>query len=48
LERICPKCNMESSISIKMRFDEKSGEYVCPHNQTHRFKVDDDGWLISL
>ena len=48
MERICPKCNMESSISIKMRFDEKSGEYVCPHNQTHRFKLSKEGWLESI
>lgn len=48
MQRICPKCNMESSISVKLRLNEKSGEYVCPRDQTHRFKLDADGWLVSL
>jgi hypothetical protein len=48
LEKICPKCNMESSISVRLRLDEKSGEYICPRDQTHRFKLDENGWLISL
>jgi len=48
LQRICPKCNMEESISVKLRLDEKSGEYICPHNQAHRFRLSPDGWLESI
>ena len=45
--RVCPKCNMESSIASVLR-EEKSGEFVCTKNPAHRFKLDKDGWLVSI
>lgn len=39
---------MESSVSVRLHFDEKTGEYTCPRNPSHKFKLDADGWLVSL
>jgi hypothetical protein len=39
---------MESSISVKLHFDEKKEEYICPRNQAHKFKLDENGWLVSV
>lgn len=47
MAKICPKCNMESSIASELKED-KSGEFICKKNPAHRFKLDKDGWLVSV
>jgi len=38
---------MENSIASELK-EEKPGEFVCKRNQAHRFKLDKDGWLVSV
>ena len=45
--KVCPKCSMGSSIASELQ-EEETGEFVCKRNQAHRFKLDKDGWLVSV
>jgi uncharacterized protein (DUF2342 family) len=39
---------MENSLTIKLRKEEESGEFICTRNPAHRFKLDKNGWLVSV
>lgn len=41
----CTKCNMEKGMYIKLVTNGKDGEMVCSLDPSHKFKVDNYGFL---
>ena len=43
----CPRCNMQYSITSMLEEVPEAGVFVCKYDDTHRYKVGDDGFLVS-
>ncbi len=42
---VCPACYAETGYSIVMR--EENGIYYCPNNPSHKYKLDENGFLVK-
>jgi len=45
MANFCPLCNMENGVTSQLLKDKETGELVCKLNQTHRFRIDKEGFL---
>ncbi len=45
-EKVCPKCRLETSMNYYLKFE--NGVFICPRDQSHRFRIGKSGYLEEL
>ncbi|MFH0971137.1 MAG: hypothetical protein V1835_01070 [Candidatus Micrarchaeota archaeon] len=46
-EACCPKCFTYKSFIVPLVFDESTAIFSCPHDNSHQFVEDEEGFLQS-